>query len=57
MQFVAMQGEQLKNGRDLKTGAAGVLAAAGLLTVVPGLVVVWFVRKHLVQGFTLGRVN
>ena len=35
----------------------GVLAAAGLLTVVPGLVVVWFVRKHLVQGFTLGRVN
>ena len=35
----------------------GVLSAAGLLTVVPGLVVVWFVRKHLVQGFTLGRVN
>ena len=35
----------------------GVLSAAGLLTVVPGLIVVWFVRKHLVQGFTLGRVN
>ena len=35
----------------------GVLSAAGLLTVVPGLIVVWFVRKHLVKGFTLGRVN
>ncbi len=35
----------------------GLLAAAGVLTVVPGLIVVWFVRRHLVQGFTLGRVN
>lgn len=34
----------------------GVLAAAGVLTVIPGLVVVWFVRKHLVKGFALGRV-
>ena len=35
----------------------GVLAAAGVLTVIPGLVLVWFVREHLVRGFTLGRVN
>ena len=35
----------------------GVLAAAGVLTVVPGLLVVWFVRKHLVKGFALGRVS
>ena len=35
----------------------GVLAAAGVLTVVPGLIVVWFVRKHLVRGFALGRVS
>lgn len=35
----------------------GVLAAAGVLTVVPGLIVVWFVRKHLVKGFALGRVS
>ncbi|MCP5181663.1 MAG: carbohydrate ABC transporter permease [Pseudomonadales bacterium] len=34
----------------------GVLAAAGVLTVLPGVVVVWFVRKHLVRGFALGRV-
>ena len=34
----------------------GVLAAAGLLTIVPGLFVVWFVRKHLAAGFALGRV-
>ena len=35
----------------------GLLSAAGVLTIVPGLIVVWFVRKHLVKGFTLGRVN
>jgi glycerol transport system permease protein len=34
----------------------GVLAAAGVLTVLPGLVVVWFVRRHLVKGFAMGRV-
>ena len=34
----------------------GVLAAAGVLTIVPGLVVVWFVRKHLARGFAMGRV-
>ncbi len=35
----------------------GVLAAAGVLTVLPGLVVVWFVRRDLVKGFALGRVS
>ncbi len=35
----------------------GVLAAAGVLTVVPGVLVVWFVRRHLVRGFALGRVS
>ena len=35
----------------------GVLAAAGVLTVVPGILVVWFVRKDLVKGFALGRVS
>jgi glycerol transport system permease protein len=35
----------------------GVLAAAGVLTVLPGIAVVWFVRKHLVKGFALGRVS
>ena len=34
----------------------GVLAAAGVLAVLPGVVVVWFVRRHLVSGFSLGRV-
>ena len=34
----------------------GVLAAAGALTILPGLAVVWFVRRHLVKGFALGRV-
>ncbi|MDG1987750.1 MAG: carbohydrate ABC transporter permease [Halieaceae bacterium] len=35
----------------------GVLAAAGVLTIVPGIIVIWFVRKHLAQGFTLGRIS
>lgn len=35
----------------------GVLSAAGILTVIPGLIVVWFVRRDLVKGFTLGRVS
>ena len=34
----------------------GVLSAAGLMTIVPGLAVVWFVRGYLVRGFALGRV-
>jgi glycerol transport system permease protein len=34
----------------------GVLAAVGVLTVLPGLAVVWFVRSYLVKGFALGRV-
>lgn len=35
----------------------GVLCAAGVLTIVPGVIVVWFVRKHLAAGFALGRVS
>jgi glycerol transport system permease protein len=34
----------------------GVLAAVGVVTVLPGLLVVWFVRGYLVKGFALGRV-
>ena len=34
----------------------GVLAAAGVLTILPGVAVVWFVRKHLAKGFAMGRV-
>ena len=34
----------------------GVLAAAGILTIVPGAIVIWFVRNHIAKGFALGRV-
>jgi glycerol transport system permease protein len=34
----------------------GVLTAAGTLTLVPGAVLIWFVRKHIAKGFALGRV-
>ncbi len=32
------------------------LAAAGVLTMIPGAVVIWFVRNHIAKGFALGRV-
>ena len=34
----------------------GLLAAAGALTIVPGAVVIWFVRNYIAKGFALGRV-
>jgi glycerol transport system permease protein len=34
----------------------GVLAAAGVLTLIPGAIVIWFVRNHIARGFALGRV-
>ena len=34
----------------------GLLAAAGILTIVPGALVIWFVRNNLAKGFAMGRV-
>ncbi|NJN48174.1 MAG: carbohydrate ABC transporter permease [Candidatus Competibacteraceae bacterium] len=34
----------------------GLLAAAGILTIVPGALVVYFVRNYMTKGFALGRV-
>lgn len=34
----------------------GVLAAAGVLTLIPGALVIWFVRNHIAKGFAMGRV-
>jgi glycerol transport system permease protein len=33
-----------------------LLAAAGVLTMIPGAFVIWFVRNHIAKGFALGRV-
>ncbi len=32
------------------------LAAAGTLTIVPGALVIWFVRNYIAKGFAMGRV-
>jgi glycerol transport system permease protein len=34
----------------------GLLTAAGVLTIIPGAVVIWFVRNYIAKGFALGRV-
>jgi len=34
----------------------GVLCAAGVLTIVPGALVIYFVRNYIAKGFALGRV-
>jgi len=33
-----------------------LLATAGVLTMIPGALVIWFVRNHIAKGFALGRV-
>ncbi|MCE8509793.1 carbohydrate ABC transporter permease [Ruegeria pomeroyi] len=34
----------------------GLLAAAGTLTIIPGAIVIWFVRNYIAKGFAMGRV-
>ena len=34
----------------------GVIAAAGVLTIIPGALVIYFVRNSIAKGFALGRV-
>jgi glycerol transport system permease protein len=37
-------------------GDYALLAAASTLAVIPGAALIWLVRKHLVRGFSMGRV-
>jgi glycerol transport system permease protein len=48
---VAMGRTQSATGIDW-----GLLAAIGSLTIVPGALVIYFVRKNIAKGFALGRV-
>jgi glycerol transport system permease protein len=34
----------------------GGLAAAAVLTLIPGTIVIWFVRNYMAKGFAMGRV-
>lgn len=34
----------------------GLLAAAGVLTIIPGAIVIYFVRNYIARGFAMGRV-
>lgn len=33
-----------------------LLSAAGVMTIIPGIIVIWFVRNYIAKGFALGRV-
>ena len=33
-----------------------VMAAAGVLTIIPGALVIYFVRNYIAKGFAMGRV-
>jgi len=34
-----------------------ILCAAGVLTIIPGAILIFFVRRHLARGFSMGRVG
>ncbi len=34
-----------------------ILSAAGILTLIPGVIFVIFVKKHLAKGFSMGRID
>jgi ABC-type glycerol-3-phosphate transport system permease component len=34
----------------------GLLAASCVVTIIPGALVIWFVRNYIARGFALGRV-
>jgi glycerol transport system permease protein len=42
---------------DVAEGDYGMLAAVSILGFVPGIIFMLMVRRHLVQGFSLGRVR
>ena len=39
-----------------KVSDYAAIAAAGVLTIVPGAIVIWFVRHYIAKGFAMGRV-
>ena len=45
-----------KVAHELRRGRGDLMAAAGVLTIVPGALVIWFVRNYMAKGFALGRV-
>jgi glycerol transport system permease protein len=51
----AHRGDDDAHGQRLGMDWA-TLAAAGVLTIVPGAIVIWFVRHYIAKGFAMGRV-
>ena len=56
--FIGVTRESSIRQRDVPGMAADMplLAAAGILGLIPGLTLVIFMRNHLARGFSMGRV-
>ena len=56
--FFALAGKRVvvAGGNAAAAWKVELLAAAGAVTLIPGALVIWFVRNHIAKGFALGRV-
>lgn len=48
-------GPRIAEAAMLANADLGVLAAAAVLTLLPGAALVWFMRRHIAGGFAMGR--
>ena len=44
------------NAKPIAATMTRTVSAAGVLTIVPGALVIWFVRHYIAKGFAMGRV-
>ena len=49
-----MSSKKISRRNLIKT--SGLLAAAGTLTIIPGAIVIYFVKDYIAKGFAMGRV-
>jgi len=50
-------GAIMTRAADVLSANISLLSAAGVLTLIPGMVLIFFVKKHLARGFSMGQVN
>lgn len=50
-------GAIMTRSADVLSANISLLSAAGVLTLIPGIVLIMFVKKHLARGFSMGQVS